>query len=193
MMLALITTLTAFAQDKPITETYKIDNTATSVQWAAKKVIGGGHNGNVSTKEGYLTFTGDIITSGEIIVDMKSITDADMPKTDEYNAKLVGHLKSPDFFNVDKNPEAKLVITSSEKIEKGLRMKGDLTFVGKTNPIEFDAIISKPIGAITAKTKVVLDRTKWDLKYGSADFFKSLGDKAIDNEFTLSIELVAKK
>ena len=192
MLLAFTTALTAVAQDKPMTTTYKIDNAASTVGWTAKKIVGG-HNGNVSTKDGFLTFTGDIITSGEINVDMKTITVADIPATDEYNAKLVGHLKGPDFFNVDKNSSAKLVIKSSEKTKTGLKIKGDLTFIGKTNPIEFDAVISKPNGAVTAKSEVVLDRTKWDLKYGSSDFFKGLGDKAIDNKFTLSVNLTAKK
>lgn len=67
----------------------------------SKKIVGG-HNGNVSTKDGFLTFTGDIITSGEINVDMKTITVADIPATDEYNAKLVGHLKGPDFLMLKK-------------------------------------------------------------------------------------------
>jgi len=192
MILALATTVTMASETMPMTSTYKIDSAATTVGWAAKKITGSGHNGNVSVKDGFFTFTGDLITAGEINVDMKTITDADMPATDEYNAKLVGHLKSPDFFNVEKYPSAKLVITSSEKTKTGLKIKGDLTFVGKTNPIEFDAIVSKQKGIFTAKSDVVLDRTKWDLKYGSTDFFKSLGDKAINNEFTLSINVTAK-
>jgi polyisoprenoid-binding protein YceI len=191
-MLALTTTLTAVAMDKPMATNYKIDNTATTVGWAAKKVVGG-HNGNVTTKDGYLTVSGDLITGGEINVDMNSITVADIPATDEYNAKLVGHLKSPDFFNIEKHPTAKLVITGSEKTKTGLKIKGDLTFIGKTNPIVFDAVVSKPNSTITAKSDVVLDRTKWDLKYGSDDFFKGLGDKAIKNDFTISINLTAKK
>lgn len=191
-LIALTTTLTVVAQDKPITTTYKIDTTATTVAWTAKKIVGG-HNGNVTTKDGYLTFTGDVITAGEINVDMKSISVADIPATDEYNAKLVGHLKGPDFFNVDKNPDAKLVIKSSEKTKTGLKIKGDLTFIGKTNPIEFDAVVSKPAGMFNAKSEVIIDRTKWNLKYGSSDFFKGLGDKAIDNKFTLSINVTAKK
>ena len=192
MLLALTTALSAVAQDKPMTTTYKIDNAASTVGWTAKKIVGG-HNGNVSTKDGFLTFTGDIITSGEINVDMKTITVADIPATDEYNAKLVGHLKGPDFFNVEKNPTAKIIIKSSEKTKTGLKIKGDLTFIGKTNPIEFDAVVSKPDGSVNAKSEVILDRTKWDLKYGSSDFFKGLGDKAIDNKFTLSVNLTAKK
>lgn len=192
MVLALSTTLSAFAADKPMTATYKLDNAATSVKWIGKKIMGE-HSGNVSTKEGFLTLNGDVITAGEITVDMSTITCTDIPATDEYNAKLVGHLKSPDFFNVEKFPTAKLVIKSSEKTKKGLKIKGDLTFIGKTNPIEFEAAVTNAKGAFNAKSDVVLDRTKWDLKYGSEDFFKGLGDKAIKNEFTLSVNITAKK
>ena len=192
MLLALTTTLTAVAQDKPMTTTYKIDNAATTVGWTAKKIVGG-HNGNISTKDGFITLTGDLITAGEINVDMKTITVADIPATDEYNAKLVGHLKGPDFFNVEKNSTATFVFKSSEKTKTGLKVKGDLTFIGKTNPIEFDAVVTNPKGVFTAKSDIVLDRTKWDLKYGSSDFFKGLGDKAIDNKFNLTINLTAKK
>jgi polyisoprenoid-binding protein YceI len=192
MMLAFATTLATAAQDKPMTTSYKIDNAASTVGWEAKKVVGG-HSGNVSIKDGTITLTGEIITAGEINVDMNSITVSDIPADNEYNAKLVGHLKSPDFFNIEKFPGAKLVIKSSEKTKTGLKIKGDLTFIGKTNAIEFDAVVSNVKGVYTAKSNVVLDRTKWDLKYGSTDFFKGLGDKAINNEFTLAINLSAKK
>ncbi len=192
MMLAFATILATAAQDKPMTTSYKIDNAASTVGWEAKKVVGG-HSGNVSIKDGTITLTGEIITAGEINVDMNSITVSDIPADNEYNAKLVGHLKSPDFFNIEKFPGAKLVIKSSEKTKTGLKIKGDLTFIGKTNAIEFDAVVSNVKGVYTAKSNVVLDRTKWDLKYGSTDFFKGLGDKAINNEFTLAINLSAKK
>jgi polyisoprenoid-binding protein YceI len=191
-MLAFATILATAAQDKPMTTSYKIDNAASTVGWEAKKVVGG-HSGNVSIKDGTITLTGEIITAGEINVDMNSITVSDIPADNEYNAKLVGHLKSPDFFNIEKFPGAKLVIKSSGKTKTGLKIKGDLTFIGKTNAIEFDAVVSNVKGVYTAKSNVVLDRTKWDLKYGSTDFFKGLGDKAINNEFTLAINLSAKK
>jgi polyisoprenoid-binding protein YceI len=192
MALILTTTFSAVASDKPMAATYKLDNAATTIKWIGKKVLGE-HSGNVAAKTGFLTVTGDIISAGEISIDMNTITCTDIPSTDENNGKLVGHLKSPDFFNVGKFPEAKLVIKGSEKTKKGLKIKGDLTFIGKTNPIEFEAAVNNNNGVLTAKSDVVLDRTKWDLKYGSDDFVKGLGDKAIKNEFTLSVSLSAKK
>ncbi|MBA2405210.1 MAG: YceI family protein [Bdellovibrionales bacterium] len=192
VMLAMTTTLTAVAQDKPMTSTYKVDSSASPVKWVGKKITGE-HSGNVTVKDGTLTFTGDVLTSGEVNVDMNSLTVTDIPAKDEMNGKLTGHLKSPDFFNVAKYPDAKLVITGSEKTKTGLKVKGNLTFIGKTNPIEFDAVVNKSNSQVTAKSDVKIDRTKWDLKYGSGSFFKGLGDKAINNDFLLSVDLTAKK
>lgn len=187
MMLAMATTL-ATAQ------TYKVDTKATTVKWVAEKKLGSGHAGTVDVKSGTLTFTGDLITAGEIVSDLNSIKVTDIPADKEENGKLVGHLKSPDFFNVAKNPEAKLVIKSSEKTKNGLKVKGDLSFNGKTNPVEFDAVVTKTDKDVTAKSDIVLDRTKWDLKYSSENFFKDLaGDRIIKNEFKLSVDIKATK
>lgn len=185
MLLALSTTF-AFAQ------TYKIDPASTQIKWVGKKITGQ-HDGNINVKNGTLKFDGDLITSGDVVVDMKTISVNDIPKDNEANAKLVGHLSSADFFDVSKHPESKLVITGSEKTAKGLKVKGNLTMLGKTNPVEFLAKVNKTDKTATAESEVVLDRTKWGLKYGSSSFFKSLGDKAIHNDFTLSVKLSAKK
>lgn len=192
MMLVLTTSFTVVAQDKPMATTYKVDSSASSVKWVGTK-LKGQHAGTVSTKDGFFTYQGDIITAGEINVDMSTMTVTDIPVTDEMNAKLLGHLKSPDFFNVEKYPDAKLVITGSEKTKTGLKVKGNLTFIGKTNPIEFDAIVNKTESQVVTKSGVKLDRTKWGLKYNSGNFFKDLGDKLINNEFTIEVDILAKK
>ena len=191
MLIALSTTF-AMAETKPVATTYKIDSAASSIKWVGKKVTGE-HAGTLAVKDGSFTYTGDVLTAGEVNVDMNTLAVTDIPASDENNGKLVGHLKSPDFFNVAKNSSAKLVITGSEKTATGLKVKGNLTFVGKTNPIEFDAKVVKTDASVNTKADVTLDRTKWDLKYGSGSFFKGLGDKAIHNEFTISVDITAKK
>jgi polyisoprenoid-binding protein YceI len=191
MLLVLTTSLTAVAQNKPVSNMYKIESSS-PVKWIGKKITGE-HSGNVAVKNGSLTFTGEVLTAGEVNIDMNTVTVTDIPASDEMNGKLVGHLKSPDFFNVQKYPDAKLVITSSEKTKTGLKVKGNLTFIGQTNPIEFDAVVSKTAKSTTLKSDVKIDRTIWGLKYGSGSFFKGLGDKAINNEFLLSVDLTAKK
>jgi polyisoprenoid-binding protein YceI len=105
----------------------------------------------------------------------------------EYKGKLEGHLKSDDFFGVEKYPTATLVFTDVKTSGKNAYdVTGDLTIKGKTNPVSFK--ISIYGSKATASIKV--DRTKYDVKYGSASFFDGLKDKAIYDEFDLVSDLV---
>lgn len=181
-----VTTLTAFA------DSYKVDPAATKIVYLGKKVTGE-HTGLVSVKEGKLDVEGDLIKAGEVVVDMNTLTSTDITDP-EYNAKYVGHMKSADFFNVEKFPTSKLVIKGSKKTDKGLEVKGDLTLLGKTNPITFVVSdLKKSDKGVTGSTKLTLNRTKWGLVYGSSSFIKNLGDKAINDEFSLTINLAANK
>jgi polyisoprenoid-binding protein YceI len=112
-------------------------------------------------------------------------------KDGEGNAKLEGHLKSDDFFSTDKNPTAKFVTSKIES--KGgdqYIVKGSLTVKGITNEIEFPATIQVSNGQINAKAKILVDRTKFDIKFRSGNFFQNLGDKAIEDNFELDVDLV---
>lgn len=192
LALALAISTTAFAQNKPMTQTYNVDTAATKIVYVGKKVTGQ-HTGNINAKNGKLTFQGEEITGGEVVVDMNTITSTDITDKDT-NAKYLGHIKSADFFDVAKYPEAKIVIKNSKKTSKGLEVTGDLTFIGKTNPITFLVTdLKKSADGVTAKSNVTINRTKWGLVYGSGSFIKGLGDKAIHDEFTLAIDLSAKK
>lgn len=187
-----LSSVAAFAQNKPMTTTYNVDVAATKVTYVGKKVTGE-HTGNVTAKAGTLSFQDDIITGGEIVVDMNSLTSTDITDKD-YNAKYVGHMKSPDFFDTAKYPESKLVIKSSKKVAQGLEVTGDLTMIGQTKPVTFVVTdLKKTDAVVTGKSNLNLNRTLWGLKYGSSNFFKGLGDKAIKDEFTLAIDLTAKK
>lgn len=177
---------TAFGQ------TYNVDTSSSKITYVGKKVTGE-HTGNVATKKGTLVFKGDNLVGGEIIADMNSLTSTDITDP-EYNAKYVGHMKSPDFFNTEKYPEAKLVIKNSKKTKKGLEVTADLTMIGETKPVTFIVKdLKKGDSVVSGKSDLKLNRTLWGLKYGSGSFFKGLGDKAIDDEFTLSVDLTAKK
>lgn len=176
----------AFAQ------TYNVDPAASKITYVGKKVTGE-HTGNLTIKSGSLVVEGDAIKGGEVVVDMNSLTSTDLTDK-EYNTKYVGHMKSPDFFNTEKFPESKLVIKSSKKTAKGLEVNGDLTMIGSTQPVTFTVTDwKKTDSSVSGKSTLVLNRTKWGLKYGSASFFKSIGDKAIHDEFTLTVDLTAKK
>ena len=174
------------------TVTYVVDTTQTKIVYVGKKVTGE-HTGTVTAESGKITFVEDIISSGEVVVDMNSLTSTDITDKDT-NAKYTGHMKSADFFNTEKFPESKIVITSSKKTKNGLEVSGSLTMIGQTRPVTFVVTdLVKTDSTITGKSLLTLNRTNWGLKYGSNSFFKGLGDKAIKDEFTLAINLSAKK
>ncbi|MFM2285794.1 MAG: hypothetical protein RLZZ543_1291 [Bacteroidota bacterium] len=120
-----------------------------------------------------------------------------MPATDEFNAKLLGHLKSDDFFSVEKNPEAQFEIVKVEAASDAASgnnstVTGNLTIKGIAKSITFPANITIEPAQLTAKAEFNIDRTEWDIKYGSGKFFQDLGDKMINDEFTVKFNLTAK-
>ncbi len=183
----------AFAAEKVKSETFKLNPETTTVEWVGSKVTGE-HRGIVKVKEGSkLEIKGEEITKGTITVDLNSMTVTDITDP-EYIQKFLGHMKSADFFNTEKFPEAKLEITKSKKSTDGLQVEGKMTILGKTQPIKFTATpVKKSSDSLNSEAVIKLDRTKFGLKYGSGQFFKDLGDKMIHDEFTLNIKIEAKK
>ncbi|ASD63719.1 YceI family protein [Bdellovibrio bacteriovorus] len=176
-------------------DVYKIDTKASTVAWKGTKKMGDAHNGGISVKEGQVTVDKGQLTGGNVVVDMTTITNEDV-KDAGYNKKLVGHLSTEDFFNAGKFPTSTFKITSvtPSKNKGEVLVKGDFTMIGGTHPIEFPAKVTVDKGVATGEAVVKIDRTKWGLKYGSGNFFKELaGDKIINDEFELTLKLVAKK
>lgn len=174
----------AFATFSVAAQTKKINVAKSSVEWLAKKVTGQ-HNGIVKFKSGALVFKGKNLAGGTFVVDMPTMTATDL--TGEYKDKLDGHLKADDFFGTAKFPTATLVFKKLANKGNGLySVTADLTIKGITKAISFDLAVK----ANSATTTFMVDRTKYDIKYGSKSFFESIGDKAIDDEFELKIALV---
>ncbi len=167
---------------------YKVEASKSKVEWLAKKVTGQ-HNGTVALTSGNLVVNGDKIIGGSFIVDMTSIVCSDL--TGEWNGKLVGHLKSDDFFSVENNPSSKFEITKVVESAGNTTIEGNLTIKGITKPISFPASVSKKGNVIVAIATIKIDRTKYDIKYGSKSFIEGIGDKAIDDDFELKVNLVA--
>ena len=158
----------------------------TKLQWLGEKVTGQ-HTGTISLKDGWLTWNDNRITGGEFNIDMTTIKDS------EGNAMLEKHLKSDDFFGVEKFPVTKLVLTGSESFEKGTAVvKGNLTIKDITNPIEFTAAVQKKDEGTWFYANIIVDRTKYNVRYGSGKFFDNLGDKIIYDEFKLKVNLLVK-
>ncbi|SFZ91918.1 YceI-like domain-containing protein [Flaviramulus basaltis] len=153
------------------------------VVWKGYKVTGS-HEGTIAINSGSLIFEKDKLTGGEFVIDMTSINTTDLEG--EYKGQLDGHLKSDDFFGIEKYPTAKLVFNDVKSTGKNsYAVTGDLTIKGKTNPVNFT--ISIYGNKATASLKV--DRTKYDVRYGSTSFFDNLKDKAIYDDFDLVADL----
>jgi polyisoprenoid-binding protein YceI len=184
-----------------VKETYKVVTSESSVEWLAKKVTGQ-HNGSVGIKEGNLDIANKVLTGGYFVMDMTAIKVLDLEEGSNMNTKLLGHLKSDDFFGVETHPTATLKITSAQKTGKKAKadaaseysIKADLTIKGNTHPISFVGYVLVESDKVSARaTKIVFDRSKFDIRYGSPSFFNDLGDKAIYNDVEISVKLTAKK
>lgn len=164
-------------------ENKEIKTDVSQVVWKGYKVTGS-HEGTIAIQSGSLIFEADKLTGGEFVIDMTTINTTDLDG--EAKGQLEGHLKSEDFFGVEAHPTATLVFTNVTSSGKNAyTVTGDLTIKGKTNPINFT--ISIYGNKATASLKV--DRTKYDVKYGSTSFFDGLKDKAIYDEFDLVSDL----
>lgn len=173
---------------------YALDGAASSLVWTGSKAVGDSHTGTIAISEGSLSVEGDAITAGSFVIDMTSIVDTDI-EDPEYNAKLVGHLKSDDFFGVEAHPTATFEVTGIEAVtgEEGVthHVSGNFTLKGITNEIKIPANVSMTDGAINATANFAIDRSKWEVKFGSGSFFEDLGDKLINDDIALELTLVA--
>jgi len=169
---------------------YKVDNDGSKLTWLAKKATGE-HNGSVKVSNGSFTVDNNTLKTGSFDIDTRTITVADL--TDESaNTKLVGHLKSDDFFSAEKFPKANFVISSAAKTTGNqYNVKGKLTIKGITNEVSFPAVIDVNGKKLTANAKITIDRTKYDIKFRSKNFFENLGDKVIYDDFDIDVALVA--
>ncbi len=175
----------------------KVNADKSKIFWTGKKVTGE-HTGTLLIKSGEVELKDGKPARVELDLDMATIKVTDI--TDEgTNAKLLGHLKSDDFFSVEKNPTGKFVATSFTEIkgakdrEPNYTVKGKLTLKGITHDIEFPAMIMVKGNNVVANGNVTFDRTKFEIKYGSGNFFQGLGDKAISDEVALNFVFSAGK
>ena len=151
--------------------------------WVGSKVTSS-HEGTIELKSGYLTLENNNLVGGEFVIDMTTIVCTDL--SGKGKASIENHLKSDDFFSVDKFPAASLTILDVKKNELDqYQVNANITIKGITQKIMFDTEIKEK----TAKAKLVIDRTEFGIIYKSGNFFKELADKAIYDEFEISIML----
>ncbi|MBN1112866.1 MAG: YceI family protein [Bacteroidales bacterium] len=171
-----------------ISQEYKVDIDNSTIKWTGKKVLGK-HHGNISLLNGEFTLKQGNIIKGNFTMDMTSIICLDLTDK-EWNNKLIGHLKSSDFFDVENHKTATFVITKAKPfINNSALVKGNITIKGITKLLDFE--VKKEGDKYTALIEI--NRTEFDIRYGSGSFFDNLGDKAIDDVFTLEVVLSTKK
>ena len=198
---ALLASPAAFAQ-KATTKTtaaaatYKLQPQLSTLGWEGKAVTHG-HNGTIQFTGGDLEVRNNMVVGGMATVDMKSLKATDITDADN-QGKFVGHMSSADFFDAPAYPTSTFKITSVTPIAgakadaDNATITGDMTIKGVTQKVSFPAKVGVKNGVAAATGKVTIDRTKFGLKYGSKSFFSSIGDKAIDDNFTLTFNVIAK-
>lgn len=173
----ILTTLSFTAMKKEI----KIKES--NISWVGKKVTGS-HTGTINLKSGHFNVEDGVPVGGEFVMDMTSIKVTDL--TGENKGKLEGHLKSDDFFGIEKYPTAKLVITSISKNDNGnYGVVANLSIKEETHPVTFDLNWKEN----AASTNITIDRSKYNVRYGSGSFFDNLGDTTIYDNFDLKVDL----
>lgn len=170
---------------------FEIQQASSTVNWTGKKVLGL-HTGNINIANGFIEIMDNTIVSGEIQIDMTSIviTDIEDKKTHD---DFLAHLKNDDFFSVDKFKTATLTITGSSKIETNkFKIDGNLTIKDISHPISFISSVEIFTDTLHSLGEVVIDRTLYNIRYGSGKFIDNLGDKLIYDDFVLQFKLVGQ-
>lgn len=191
LVLAVIFALaSAFTLPEKEAVTYNVDVQQSEITWKGEK-IAGAHEGTIQLRDGSLLLEEGKLVGGNFTIDMNTISNSDLEG--EYKGKLEGHLKSDDFFGVEKYPTATLNISNVElKAGNTYQITGDLTIKDKTNQIQFPATVTTQGNRVTAEASITIDRSEYDVRYGSDSFFDNLGDKVIYDDFDLKVSLVAE-
>ena len=169
------------------TKKFEVVSAQSSIDWTGKKVTGA-HNGTIEIKSGSLVVADNKLIGGDFVIDSTSIKILDVTDADT-NAQFASHLFSEDFFSVESYPEASFIITDAAGGDN--MITGNLTIKGITHPVSFPADVNIANDSLTATGKIIVDRTKYDMKFRSGNFFQNLGDTLIYNEFELDVTLAA--
>ena len=181
--------------------TMNVDVANSKVLWEGTKPTGA-HNGMVNVSEGSVSVKEGKVTGGTFTLDMNSITCLDLEG--DSKAGLEGHLKGTaeaekddHFFNVKKYPTAKFEITKVTGLagnpDANSLVYGNLTMKDQTKQVSFKANISTDGKMVRVSApKFTIDRTQWNVTYGSKSIFDDLKDKFVNDEIGLQIELSAK-
>jgi polyisoprenoid-binding protein YceI len=189
LAIALLARFVSFGQ--VANEKYVLDKKESVVEWkSGMAAYKDDQAGYVYILKGDLTFEKGQLVGGTIEIDMKSIENKD--KLDQNSP--IKHIKSEDFFDVEKFPISTFVITRVTAVNsENIKVTGNLTIKSVTQPITFPAKIKVEGGVVHASGKVVIDRTQWGIRYKSGKFYDNLADEAILDDIGLEMKIVARR
>jgi len=171
---------------------FEIQKSSSTVNWTGKKVLGM-HTGTINVANGSIETNNNLITGGEINIDMTSIVITDIKDT-ETNRNFLAHLQNDDFFTVDKFKTAKLLILNAVQLEKDKQqIEGILTIKDISHPVSFTASVEIFADYFHSLGEIIIDRTMYNIRYGSGKFLQNLGDNLIYDDFVLQFKLFAQK
>lgn len=184
---ALASSMSLFGNEKHFT----IDSKESVVTWKGSNLIGTNtHTGYIYISKGELIIENGQLIGGKAEINMNSIED----ETHSSDDGLIKHLKDPDFFDVEKFPFSTIVLSKATSINGGYKkVTGNLTIKNITNPVSFPAKIEVKDGIVKMSGKLVIDRTKWDVRYKSGKFYDLLADQTISDSIEFDINIIAKK
>ena len=172
----------AYAQDN-----FKVSVENSKLSWKGYKPTGA-HTGATTLASGYIAVKNNKLTGGSFVTDMSTIKESDG------NAKLEGHLKSEDFFDVAVFPTSKFEITKSEIKAGKIQVTGNMTIKGITKQIAFPATLAVNKDNVTLTSDTFqINRADFNVKYKSKTFFNDLKDKFVNDEFDFQVTIVATK
>ena len=178
-------TLTLISISFSYSQSLTANKTQSLIRWYGEELTGKTHFGNLSFKEGQIELQDGLIIGGNFVVNMTSLSVEDL--SGGAKARLEGHLRSDDFFSVDKYPEATLKISQKAKVEGDVqKLYGELTIKGIKHAVDFSIIL---VDKKTATANLTFDRSKYNVRFRSGSFFENLGDKLILDDIRMEVSL----
>ena len=173
----------------------QMDLSKSSIKWIGKEITTKEHFGALKFSKAQLELNGDVLTGGEFTVDMTTLDVQDLSGGGKQ--RLEGHLRSDDFFSVNKHQTSYLKINEIlppelsriEADNNSFEVSGELTIKGITQPIVFTL---KPVSDQSYVADLTFDRSDYNVRFRSGSFFENLGDKLILDDIKLEVTLVKK-
>jgi len=176
---------------------YDLATNASRLEWTGRN-INNRHIGTLGFVDGWVDVNAGRLTGGSITLDMTTIANLDLTDAG-YRDMLVAHLKSADFFAVDRYPTGIVTLSSGEPVAGvpagtvNYHLRALLTLKGITHDIDIPAVVEpQPDGSIKVQADFAIDRTRWDVTYGSGRFFERLGMHLVHDQVGIELYLILR-